>query len=143
VNHASRQSGNCPILTALLIEFAAGTLDRSVVGLSPRPEHMQGHDQRFSALGQFIIHPGRIGRVNRSRDEAIALQALQRQRQHALRDTLDQLEDLAVTHRSMREHADHHHGPLVADARQYVRERAVVLAGVALCVPETLSVLMT
>jgi uncharacterized iron-regulated membrane protein len=26
VNHASRQSGNCP---ALLIEFAAGALDRS------------------------------------------------------------------------------------------------------------------
>ena len=54
-------------------------------------------DQRFSAFGQLIIHPGRIGRLNRSRDEAIALQA--RQRQHALRDTLDQLEDLAVTHR--------------------------------------------
>ena len=40
VNHASRQSGNCPILTALLIEFAAGALDRSAVGLSPRPEQV-------------------------------------------------------------------------------------------------------
>jgi hypothetical protein len=40
VNHASRQSGNCPILTALLIEVAAGTLDCSVVGLSPRPEQV-------------------------------------------------------------------------------------------------------
>src|SRR5712672_3444115 len=34
------QSGNCPILTALLIEFAAGALDCSAVGLSPRPEHV-------------------------------------------------------------------------------------------------------
>src|SRR6202011_6407204 len=70
-------------------------------------------------------------RVNRSRDKAIALQALQRQGQHALRDTLDQLEDLSVTPRSKREHADHQHGPLVADARQYVRERAALLGGVA------------
>src|SRR6266850_3063790 len=38
VNHASRQSGSCPILAALLIEVAAGTLDCSAVGLSPRPE---------------------------------------------------------------------------------------------------------
>src|SRR5258705_1327259 len=36
----SRQSGNCPILIALLIEFAAGALDCSAVGLSPRPEHV-------------------------------------------------------------------------------------------------------
>src|SRR6267154_6039204 len=28
---------------------------------------------------------------------------------------------MAVTHRSMGEHADHHHGPLVADARQHAR----------------------
>jgi xanthine dehydrogenase YagR molybdenum-binding subunit len=27
VNHASRQSGSCPVLAALLIEVAAGTLD--------------------------------------------------------------------------------------------------------------------
>ena len=40
LHHASRQSGNCPILAALLIEVAAGTLDCSAVGLSPRPEQM-------------------------------------------------------------------------------------------------------
>jgi hypothetical protein len=40
VNHASRQSGSCPILTALLIEVTAGTLDCSAVGLSPRPEQV-------------------------------------------------------------------------------------------------------
>jgi hypothetical protein len=40
VNHASRQSGSCPILAALLIEVAAGTLDCSAVGLSPRPEQV-------------------------------------------------------------------------------------------------------
>src|ERR1700720_3008967 len=103
------KSGSCPILAALLIEVAAGTLDGGAVGLGPRPEQVQGHNQGFSAFGQFIINPWRIRRVNRSRDKAIALQALQRQRQHALRDTLDQLEDLAVTHRSMREDADHQH----------------------------------
>jgi hypothetical protein len=40
VNHASRQSGSCPILAALLIEVAAGTLDCGVVGLSPLPEQV-------------------------------------------------------------------------------------------------------
>src|SRR5216683_4853130 len=40
VNHASRQISSCPILTALLIEVAAGTLDCSAVGLSPRPEQV-------------------------------------------------------------------------------------------------------
>jgi hypothetical protein len=70
------KSGSCPILAALLIEVAAGTLDGSAVGLSPRPEQVQGHNQGFSAFGQFIINPWRIRRVNRSRDKAIALQAL-------------------------------------------------------------------
>src|ERR1700693_6419899 len=84
-----------PSSVSILIEVAAGTLDCSAVGLSPRPEQVEGHNQRFSAFGQLVIHPWRIRRVNRSRDKAIALQALQRQRQHALRDTLDQLEDLA------------------------------------------------
>src|SRR4030081_705973 len=86
---------------------------------------------RYSALGELVIHPWRIGRVNRSRDDAIALQALQRQRQHALRDSVDELEDLPVTLRSKREHADHQHGPLVADARQYLRVGAALLGGVA------------
>jgi hypothetical protein len=40
LHHASRQSGSCPILAALLIEVAAGTLDCSVVGLSPLPEQV-------------------------------------------------------------------------------------------------------
>jgi hypothetical protein len=40
VNHASHQSGRCPILAALLCEVAAGTLDCSAVGLSPRPEQV-------------------------------------------------------------------------------------------------------
>jgi hypothetical protein len=40
VNHASRQSGSCPILAALLFEVTAGTLDCGAVGLSPRPEQV-------------------------------------------------------------------------------------------------------
>ena len=40
VNHASRQSGSCPILAALLIEVAAGILDCGAVGLSPRPQQV-------------------------------------------------------------------------------------------------------
>jgi hypothetical protein len=40
VNHASRQSGSCPIPAARLIEVAAGTLDCSAVGMSPRPEQV-------------------------------------------------------------------------------------------------------
>jgi hypothetical protein len=40
VNHVSHQSGSSTILGALLIEVAAGTLDCSVVGLSPLPEQV-------------------------------------------------------------------------------------------------------
>jgi hypothetical protein len=40
VNHVSHHSGSSPILAALLIEVAAGTLDCSVVGLSPLPEQV-------------------------------------------------------------------------------------------------------
>jgi hypothetical protein len=40
VDHVSDQSGSCPILAVLLIEVAAGTLDGSVVGLSPLPEQV-------------------------------------------------------------------------------------------------------
>jgi hypothetical protein len=32
---------------SILIEVAAGTLDCSAVGMSPRPEQVQGHNQRF------------------------------------------------------------------------------------------------
>jgi integrase len=46
VNHASRQSGNCPILTALLIEFAAGAKAKVALNKASGVKNWTIHDLR-------------------------------------------------------------------------------------------------
>src|SRR5215471_657282 len=86
-------SGRQPLL---LGEFLARGKHRRSMLHGPVVERSKRHHQIPAELRELVVHTRRDRRKHRTRDEAVALELLQRQREHALGDTFDGAPDLVV-----------------------------------------------
>ena len=85
----------------------------------PVDQRHDGLQQRSSHVSEFVIDAWRNGRKHRSRDQSIALQPAQGQRQHPLRNAVDAALQLVETPWAVSQHGDDVEAPLVAYAIQY------------------------
>ena len=89
---------------------------------------MSGRNQRAANFRQFIVDARRNGGKHRARDQSIALQPAQRQRQHALGDGAHRPADFVEAHGAVGQEPDDVNRPLVPDAGQHIRHRPAVAA---------------
>ena len=67
---------------------------------------------------KLILDAWRDGGINRARDEAVALELAQGERQHALRDIADRTANFIETRGATGDEFHDQHRPLVADPRK-------------------------
>src|SRR5262249_19867987 len=77
-------------------EFPARRQHRRTMFHHPGVERAQRHQQVATQLGQVVFHPRRNRRIDRPRDEPVALELLQGQREHALGNPVDRALALVV-----------------------------------------------
>jgi len=92
------------------------------IAIQLRPERQRHHrfQQCSCERGQLVIDAWRDGGRDHARDQAIALQATQRQRQHALRNAVDRPTQLTEPFRAVAQHRDDQNTPFVADTAEYL-----------------------
>lgn len=100
------------------IEVGARVLNLSLMLHRPSTERFHRLPQAPAKLRQFVVDPWWNGRENGPRDQPVALQSTQGERQHPLRNAPDHALDLVEPLRAVAEHHNHEHAPFVADPRQ-------------------------
>src|SRR6202163_2688026 len=86
------------------VELRARAFDFRPMFVRPFAQRFDRLPQPAAEIGQLIIDPRRNGREYGAGDQAVALQAAQRQGQHPLRDAADHALDLVEAARATSEH---------------------------------------
>jgi len=95
----------------------------------PVGDRNQGHPKGAAQARKLIVDARRDGGMDSARDQAVALQLAQRERQHALRDIADRTAYFIEAHRTTGEEFHDQHRPLVADPRKGLADRPALLLG--------------
>jgi hypothetical protein len=82
--------------------------------------------KRHAKFRKFVIHTRRNTREQCASDDTVRFQSLQRQREHALRDTANAPLDFVVAKLPFGKSAHNQNGPLVADAHEDIRKPSAV-----------------
>src|SRR5713101_6027363 len=109
------------------IEPAPRGLDRGAVLARPQAETAHRLEQRMAELRELVIDARRNGREQCAGHEPVALEPPERQGQHPLRDAAERAAQLVEPHRPLPQGGDDQHRPLVADAGEYLADRAAIL----------------
>src|SRR2546422_228330 len=112
------------------VELFARRSDRRPVRLQPRHQPADRLHELFAQRRERVLDAGRHFGIDVAREQAVALEASQRRRQHPLRDTRDtslQLRKPGAWGRPLLEHDDDEQAPLVADPVQHFTKLAVVM----------------
>src|SRR3989449_3298147 len=91
---------------------------------SPARERAHDDAELAPAVGQLVLGPGRVGRVEAPRDEPALLQELQPVRQDVRRDPREAPREVREAPRPREQVAHEQEGPAVADHLQRLRHRA-------------------
>jgi len=103
---------------AARVEARAGGFNVGLMPERPCAERPDRLSQRTAERGELVIDARRDRRRDGARHEPVALEAAQREREHALRDAADRALDLTEATRTVGELHDEQHAPLIAHARE-------------------------
>jgi hypothetical protein len=117
---------------AAAIEPGARVLNLSLMLRRPSTKRFHRLSQAPTKLRQFIVDSRRNGRENGARDQPIALQTAQGERQHPLRNAADPALDLVEALWAVAERHNDEHAPFVADSGKYRGDPATVAVEVRL-----------
>src|SRR5581483_10603868 len=120
------RSGVADLSVVLPIETRASILDLGLVRHRPTSQRHYRLRQAAPEIGELVVDPWRNGRKYSPRDQSIALEPAQGQRQHPLRDAANHALDLVEALRAVAEHHDHEHAPFIADAGEDGSDTAAV-----------------
>src|SRR5690606_4383244 len=93
----------------------------------PLREPLDRLEQRLPETRELVLHARRDLGKHCSRDQSVALETTQRERQHALRDALDRATQVTETHGAIAEQVDDLNAPLVAHAIEDFSHRGTFL----------------
>src|SRR5271167_1186399 len=111
---------------ASLVELLTGMRNFRLIPDRPRPERRNRNQEVAAERRQRVIDPRRNGRIGGARDQAVAFEPAQRQRQHALRNAANRAAQLVETQRPAAKPGYHQDRPFVADAGQHIADHAAI-----------------
>src|SRR5215212_9661394 len=112
------------------IEAPPGVLDRRPVPARPQAKTADRFKQGAAQPGELIIHARGNCRKNSAGNQTVALQAAQRQGQHALRNAAERAANLIEPFPTTPQFAYYQHRPFVTHTREHLAHRPTVLGHV-------------